>query len=144
MACEIARRGELTRQVCRDAADWTAKALDGQPGLMLMALVGGFEDDPREVLDIPEARQAFAWFGERLREMDEADGDPRLLNRLESVTRGLVMVAMGLLPRTAVRIGAEYRPEVARQWQADVERVRASDAAYRAAQAARAAKGRPQ
>jgi hypothetical protein len=138
IGCEIGTRGELTRELCREAADWTAKALDTQPGVMMVLTVGGFHDDPREVLDIPEARQAFAWFGERLRELDEAEGAPRLLSRLDSFSRAVMLEAMGLIKAdiTYTKPGA---PALVAQHEADRARVKAADEAYRAAQAAGAA-----
>jgi hypothetical protein len=140
MICEIGRKGEMTRDLCREAADWTAGALDTQPGLLLALTVGGFDDDPREVLDIPEARQAFAWFGQRLEELDNADGSARLLNRLESLSRNLVLIAMGYL--TPDHLSYEDNPAaVQRQWEEDDARVRNADARYRAEQAAKANQG---
>jgi hypothetical protein len=137
MVSEIAAKGQITRELCREAADWTAGALDTQPGLMLILTVGGFDDDPREVLDIPEARQAFAWFGQRLQELDNADGTPRLLNRLDQVSQELMLVAMGALKPARINYNLSW-PELSAQLTADADRVRDADARYRAEQAAKA------
>jgi hypothetical protein len=140
IVCEIATKGQITRDLVREGADWTAKSLDTQPGVLLILTVGGYDDDPREVLDIPEARQAFRWFGERLQELDIADDSPRLLNRLDKVSRELTMIAMGLMQPATINYNLTW-PKLMAQLDEDADRVREADARYRAEQAAKAAQG---
>lgn len=125
LVCEIGSRGGLGRDVCRQAVDWMSQAVDSKPEALIMVTVGGFEDDPREALDIPEARQAFQWFGERMREIDDASGTqtPRMLNRLESTTRGIIMVAMGLLSESKMHLTTDDDPVLTKQWLEDQDRL---------------------
>jgi hypothetical protein len=120
---ELGTKGALSRDECRASANWLSRAAPQAPGALVTVTVGGYEDDPREVLDIPEARQAFKWFGERLREIDEASGQPALLNRLDSISAALVLVSMGLWNRDRVRITDWDDPSVTEQQRADRDRI---------------------
>jgi hypothetical protein len=140
IAIELERKGFLTRDVCRKGADWMAGAAPLRPEALFMVTVGGFDDDPREVLDIPEARQAICWFGERLREIDLATTPkgavPLLIGRLETVTMRIMQVAMGLVPRATLIPAKKGDPALALQMREDRERITrlAAEAARRDAQ----------
>lgn len=124
---ELGSRGALSREECRKSADWVSRAAPQKPGALVTVTVGGFDSDPREVVDIPEAAQAFAWFGERLREIDEASEQPPLLQRLDTISAGIVLVSMGLLRRHQLRVTDWDDPEVKAQDRADRTRIDALD-----------------
>jgi hypothetical protein len=124
---EIGVKGAFSREECRASADWVSRAAPQKPGALVVVAVGGFEDDPRQVVDIPEALEAFRWFGERLREIDEGSGRPDLLNRLDSNSATILKVAMGLRDRNTVRIVGWDDPTVKAQNETDRARIDALD-----------------
>jgi hypothetical protein len=123
LVVELGAKGTFSRDECRASADWLSRAAPQAPGALVSVTVGGFDDDPREVLDIPEAYEAFGWFGERLREIDEASGQPALLNRLDTISAGIVLVSVGLWSRSRVRVASWDDPAITKQQRADRERI---------------------
>lgn len=124
---ELGVKGAFSREECRASADWVSRASPQKPSALVNVTVGGFDDDPREVVDIPEAVEAFRWFGERLREIDEGSGQPDLLNRLDTISAAIVKVSMGLLSRDKLRVTSWDDPSVKAQHKADQARIDALD-----------------
>jgi len=52
---EIGGRDNLTRQVIEEVRTAPLLAARAQPGRPIVLMVGGYDDDPRELWDIPEA-----------------------------------------------------------------------------------------
>lgn len=144
MLMQIGTRGRLTEQHCRAMADVLSRGVDRQPDAIVMATVGGFEADPREVLDIPEARAAFRHFGGRLRELDEKTGQPRLLNRLDSITRALVLAALELVPDRIIEFVDHDDPILKTQADADRDHFDRMKRRFEAAAAMEADRNRKQ
>jgi hypothetical protein len=53
----IGARGELTRQAARSAAKAFRKIAAKGPKALVHIMIAGYDDDPREIADIPEARE---------------------------------------------------------------------------------------
>lgn len=64
---EIGTKGKLSRQAARNKAHQLAQAMAVMPPTDVVDLsIGGFEDDPRELWEIPEARDFVVAFADAL------------------------------------------------------------------------------
>lgn len=118
MACQIGERGQPLEQATK-AAEWLVRAADKQPGALILLAVAGWDDDPREVIDIPEAAALFRAFGERLMVFGERGAT--VANRLDRISRSILMVCLGLVPREHLTIKAETLAEELTRLRADYE-----------------------
>jgi hypothetical protein len=144
LGVEISAKGDMTDQRAREAAEWLFRVAPQKPGAVISATVGGYEDDPREVHDIPEALRVFAVFARRLAQLEMAAGNRRIADRLCETTIGIILHAVGLVkrkdieivPLTVERATAEVRENKRRAQEAQA-RADAEDAAEAARTAAR-------
>jgi hypothetical protein len=132
---EIARRGAPFAFAAR-AADLVAKAIGENPRMLISLMVGGFEDDPRELMDIPEALKYFAAYGERLQAIDAATSPqgsrPMLLGAHDELSRMLMLVGLGVIPRERVQLNVVPwdDPSTGPRLAAEVERAKALGAQH--------------
>jgi hypothetical protein len=90
---QIGEKGELTRVLARDAAEAMVTAREAYPEATLTLTVDGFDADPREIWDIPEARayvRDFAGFAALIR-----PGVPLQAWKLDPGSLALILVCTG-------------------------------------------------
>ena len=90
----------LTPDAAVKAAYGMAVAARRYPGALLSVSLAGFDDDPRELVDIPEARDLLHWLGRGLEFFSEQPGE--LHGRLLEDHAALLAVCMGRLLRQAL------------------------------------------
>lgn len=129
LACEIAGKGDPVSRAVQ-TADWVSIAARTKPGAVLSLSVSGFDDDPREVPDIPEAAALFKAFGERLVALDCVEGGQLLFQRLDAISRTIMLVCMGIVPRSEVRIVEYTEADWTQRLQEDVENARLAEALH--------------
>jgi hypothetical protein len=99
VVCEIGAKGHLSRGDARLAArDWLAVAIL-KPDIPIGFSIGGYDDDPRELLDIPEVTDflkiwAGFWKDHYLL--------PSIRSRLLTECQGLLMYALGEVQREQI------------------------------------------
>jgi len=144
LGVEIGAKGDLSDARAREAAEWIFRVAPQKPGAVISVTVGGYETDPREVHDIPEALRAFAVFARRLAQLEMAAGNTRVADRLCGTTIGIILHAIGMVkrenvhitPLTVERATAEMQENQRRAAEAQA-RADAEDAAEAARAAAR-------
>lgn len=144
---EIAQRG-APLSVAAEAADLTARILAESPRILISLTIGGYEEDERELMDIPDALTYFAAYGQRLQDIDRATSPPGapavLLFAHDQLSQMLMLVGLGIVPRSKVHLNLRTWDDPANsvQFAADMERAREAAARRMAAEAAEA-KGAP-
>ncbi len=125
---EVGQPPELGPELGRECAEWLARAAPQKPGSVIHVTVGGFDSDPREVWDIPVAREALAAFRQRMAELDRTG---RIRSRMDRITRAMLDVCAGVLPRSAINVQRDWSwsgPEIAEQLAEDRELAREAQA----------------
>lgn len=93
VAIEIGARDELTLGACADAVMAFVMARERYPDAEFALLIGGYDADPREVWDIPEAKEYFRVFvGSLLMVIGGTVFDWRL----DDATMGVVAMCLGI------------------------------------------------
>lgn len=134
---EIGTPPNLDAATGRECAEWLMRAAPQKPGAVIAVTVGGFDDDGREVYDIPEAREALRAFALRMAELDT---EGRIAARMDRSTRVVLAVCAGWLARAAVNPEPWSLDERVARLRADHERARAAQALQDAQDAAWAAR----
>ncbi len=75
------------------------------PGVEIHLGVGGWDEDPREVIDIPEALRVFRLFARKLADLPAADRSA-VEGRLAEESRTILALATGRLRRGQIGISA--------------------------------------
>lgn len=101
----------LTTKAARHAGRCLAVLARRYPEAVLAISLRGFDSDPRELVDIPRARDFLGEFGRTLEFYSETPGE--LLGRLLQEHVALLACAMGRVPRQAL-IFEQRAPEEAR------------------------------
>lgn len=96
---QIGARGRMGEDIAREAAKAVMNISRACPDVEVQAVVEGYDDDPREVPDIPEALEQFRLFGSHLVAFQEETGHQV---KLDELSVAFCMIANGVLPRSAV------------------------------------------
>jgi hypothetical protein len=92
---EIGIAGELTLGACAEAVMAFVMARKEYPDAEFNLMVGGYDDDPREVWDIPEVKRYFRLFmGSAMKVI--GDGDTMFSLRLDDATMGVVAMCLDI------------------------------------------------
>lgn len=100
---QIGAKGGMRRRYAVEAAQATLKLARQSPEAQFHPYVDGYDDDPREVLDIPEAAAQFRAYSSELTRLQDVTGYP-LRDRLTEQARVILLLCAGILPRDAVEI----------------------------------------
>jgi len=96
---EIDTSGGLTLETAESAALGLASVMRRCPKARVQFALPGFDTDPRELVDIPEARRFLRQMGEALALYSEKPG--QLITRLDYSNVLILAVCMGLVPRVS-------------------------------------------
>lgn len=96
---EIDTSGSLTMESAEDTAWNLARVMQRWPDARVQFALPGFDEDPRELVDIPEARRFLRQMGETLALYSERPG--QLITRLDYGNVAILAVCMGIVPRSA-------------------------------------------
>ena len=94
---EIDISAGLTLETAEDAARRLDRVMRRFPEARIQFALPGFDDDPRELVDIPEACQFLRWMGEALILHGDEPGD--LIMRLDYAHALILAVCMEIVPR---------------------------------------------
>jgi hypothetical protein len=113
---EIGRRGDMTASEASAAADTLMLSVIRWPKVGLMLMIGGYDDDPRFLGDIPEAMEQFRRFATELYTQMERHNDYRPWGRFDQMSRALMELAIGVRPRASFLL-VDNGPEAPRpEW----------------------------
>jgi hypothetical protein len=101
---EAGSRGALS-QPARRAAEFAA-AVRASPAAELSVTIGGYDSDPRELMDIPEVMAFLREFMQHLGGLFNSDEREALLDRLSIECRALLLLAAGAITREQITITA--------------------------------------
>lgn len=122
MIVEFGRRGDLTDEQSNEAAEFMVRVARVRPNILISIAVGGFDNDPRRVTDIPECADHFRRLYLALKNLGP-EGDA-VFAQLETQSRALLKIAMGYAPRGSLIIKPEGDIRVKEQFWHDLLRIR--------------------
>ena len=121
---EFGRRGDLTDEEANEAAEFITQIGRIRPTLLVVLSIGGFDEDIRQLIDIPECAQHFRQLFKALKQFDPVDTEPAVLEQIESQSRVLLSMAMGHAPRSALDIRPTNDIELLQKFLIDLDTVR--------------------
>lgn len=101
---EAGARGALAHPALR-AAEFAAIAR-ANPAAELAVTIGGYDSDPRELIDTPEVMAFLQEFMRHLGALFNANERSALLNRFSWECRAMMMLAAGIITRKQISITA--------------------------------------
>lgn len=121
---EFGRRGDLTDEEASKAAEFMIRVANVRPNTLMSIAIGGFDDDPRRITDIPECANHLRRLYLEVKRRYPKDGNPSVWDQLESQSRVLLDIAMGYAPRDALDIKPTEDIEIIAQFWTDILRIR--------------------